>query len=81
VTIDAMGWQKDLAQEITDQGADDVLALKKNHGHLYEDVTLFLDDARAHDFADLDHAYHETVDGDHGRIETRRYGITSAIDW
>jgi len=81
VTIDAMGCQKDIAREITDQGADYVLALKKNHGHLYEDVTLFLDDARANDFADLDHAYHETVDGDHGRIETRRYWITSEIDW
>lgn len=81
VTIDAMGCQKDIAQEITDQGADDVLGLKKNHGHLYEDVTRFPDDARAHDFAELDHAYHETVDGDHGRIETRRYWITSAIDW
>jgi predicted transposase YbfD/YdcC len=56
------------------------LALKKNHSHLYEDVTLFLDDARATDFAEIDHAYHETVDGDHGRIETRRYWVTSAID-
>jgi predicted transposase YbfD/YdcC len=25
--------------------------------------------------------YHETVDGDHGRIETRRYRITSDMDW
>ena len=29
----------------------------------------------------LHHAYHETVDGDHGRIETRRYWITSDIEW
>jgi predicted transposase YbfD/YdcC len=57
------------------------LALKKNHSHLYDDVTLFLDDAQATDFAEIDHDYHETVDGDHGRIETRRYWITSDIDW
>jgi predicted transposase YbfD/YdcC len=81
VTIDAMGCQKEIAQVITEQGADYVLALKKNHSNLYEDVTLFLDDAQATDFAEIDHDYHETVDGDHGRIETRRYWITSAIDW
>jgi predicted transposase YbfD/YdcC len=81
VTIDAMGCQKEIAKVITEQGADYVLALKKNHGHLYEDVTLFLDDARGSEFAGLDHAYHETVDGDHGRIETRKYWITSTIDW
>lgn len=81
VTIDAMGCQKEIAKVITEQGADYVLALKKNHSHLYEDVTLFLDDARASDFAEIEHAYHETVDGDHGRIETRKYWITSDIDW
>ena len=81
VTIDAMGCQKEIAQVITEQGADYVLALKKNHSTLYDDVTLFLDDARGNDFAEIAHDYHETVDGDHGRIETRKYWITSAIDW
>jgi predicted transposase YbfD/YdcC len=27
------------------------------------------------------HAYHETVDGDHGRIETRRSWIMSELEW
>ena len=81
VTIDAMGCQKEIAQVITEQGADYVLALKKNHRALYDDVTLFLDDARSNEFAEIDHAYHETVDGDHGRIETRKYWITSDIAW
>lgn len=81
VTIDAMGCQKEIAKVITEQEADYVLALKKNHSTLYEDVTLYLDDARGSEFAEIDHDYHETVDGDHGRIETRRYWITSAIDW
>jgi predicted transposase YbfD/YdcC len=81
VTIDAMGCQKEIAQVITDQGADYVLALKEHHPTLYEDVTLFFDDAQATGFAEVAHAYHETVDGDHGRIETRRYWITSQIEW
>jgi len=40
-----------------------------------------LDDARAHEFAEIDHAYHDTVEGDHGRIEIRQYWITAEIDW
>jgi predicted transposase YbfD/YdcC len=81
VTIDAMGCQKEIAKTITEQGADYVLALKAHHPTLSEAVTLFLNEARDTAFADMAHAYHETVDGDHGRIETRRYWITSEIEW
>jgi predicted transposase YbfD/YdcC len=81
VTIDAMGCQKAIAKTMTEQGAEDVLALKENHPTLSEAVTLFLNDARDTAFADIAQAYHETVEGDHGRIETRRYWITSAIAW
>ena len=81
VTIDAMGCQKEIAQVITEQEADYVLALKENHKTLYADVTLFFDEARGTEFADIAHAYYEAVDGAHGRIETRRYWITSNIEW
>ena len=81
VTIDAMGCQKAIAQDITDQGADYVLALKENHPTLYDDVTVFFDEAQTTEFAEIEHAYQETVDGDHGRIEIRRYWITSDIEW
>jgi predicted transposase YbfD/YdcC len=54
VTIDATGCQKEIAQVITEQGADYVLALKTNHSHFYDDVTLFLNDAQATDVADID---------------------------
>jgi predicted transposase YbfD/YdcC len=81
VTIDAMGCQKEIAKVITDRKADYVLALKENHPTLSGDVTRFFDEAKATAFADIAHAYHETVDGDHGRIETRRYWITSDIEW
>src|SRR5262244_128887 len=81
VTLDAMGCQKEIAKTITEQEADYVLALKDNHPTLSEAVTLFLNDARDTAFAGIAHAYHETVDGEHGRIETRRYWITSEIAW
>ena len=72
VPIDAMGCQKEMAKVITDQEADYGLALKENPPTLYDDVALFFEDGKATDFAEIDHEYHETVDGDHGRIETRR---------
>jgi predicted transposase YbfD/YdcC len=81
VTIDAMGCQKDIAQTIVSQEADYVLALKANHGTLYDNVTLFLQDARSHGFQGLTHQRYDTVDADHGRLETRTYWITSELDW
>lgn len=81
VTIDAMGCQKDIATVSTAQGADYVLALTDNHPTLCEDVTLFFEDGHATAFAEIAHDSYATVDGEHGRIETRRYWITSAIAW
>jgi len=81
VTMDAMGCQKERAKTSTEQEADDVLALKDNHPPLSEAVTLFRTDARDTGFAEIAHASHETVDGDQGRIATRRDWITSDIAW
>jgi DDE_Tnp_1-associated len=66
VTADAMHCQKATAQAILDRGGDDVRALKTNQPTLLDDARLLLDDPAApkDDIA-------ETVDGDHGRIETR----------
>jgi predicted transposase YbfD/YdcC len=81
VTIDAMGCQKDIAQQIITQEADYVLALKGNHPTAYEEVTTFLDTAVTAGVGRHPYDYHETIDGDHGRIEVRRVWSTSAIDW
>lgn len=81
VTIDAMGCQKNITAGVIDKGADYVLALKGNQGTLHEDIKLFFQDAKETSFKDIRHDFHETIDGDHGRIETRRYYIVSDIDW
>lgn len=81
VTVDALNCQKNVAKEISEADADYVLALKGNHGTLYDEVKTFLDDARARAWRDVPHAFHETLDKGHGRLETRRYWITEAIDW
>ena len=81
VTIDAMGCQKEIARQIVDQGADYVLALKGNQGTLHDDVALLFEDANKRDFQDVPHDSHQTVDGDHGRVEVRRYVTVSDLDW
>ncbi len=81
VTMEAMGGQQASAQTMVERGAASVLALKDNHPTLSADVTLCLNDARDTGCTDVAHAYHATVDGDHGRMATRRYWITSQSEW
>lgn len=81
VTLDAMGCQKEIAKQIVDKKADYVLALKGNQGALREDVELFAAEQKANGFKDTIVSRHETVDGDHGRIETRKYIVLHDISW
>lgn len=81
VSIDAMGCQKDIARTIIDGGGDYIFGLKGNQGTLHEEVKLFLDDAICQDFKETQHDFHKTVDGGHGRIETRRVWCTAQIEW
>ncbi len=81
VTIDAMGCQKTIAEKIVDKGGDYVLALKGNQGTLHSEVVRYFDWALkgGPDVPPLH--FVETIDGDHGRIETRRYWVTTDVDW
>jgi len=81
VTIDAMGCQKKIAKQIVDQGGDYLLQVKGNQETLHEELKLFFDDAMEHDFEDMRYAYAESVDGDHGRVETRRCWSTWDVQW
>lgn len=76
VTVDALNTQVSVAQAIVDQQADYLLALKRNHSLLYEDVTLL--------FEHLDHLhpqppvqYARQVDKGHGRIEVREAWVVT----
>ena len=81
VTIDAMGCQRDIARKIIDKKADYILALKGNQGTLREDVELFANEQKAKGFSDATVSAAETVDGDHGRIETRRVTVVHDVAW
>jgi len=89
VTVDAMGTQKKIAREIIEADADYVLALKGNHETVHEEVKSFLDQTVVEKQAQLRKpsqaaarlAGLETVEKDHGRIETRRYYQSAELAW
>lgn len=81
VSIDAIGCQRDIAEKIIAKKADYVLALKGNQGTLREDVELFAAEQKANGFKDTHVSRHQTVDGDHGRIETRTYTVIHDVAW
>ena len=75
ITIDAMGCQKKIAEQIVRQGGDYVLSLKGNQGSLLDDVETFFTSALA------PNAVPVSVDGGHGRLETRTIAVTDDIGW
>jgi predicted transposase YbfD/YdcC len=92
VTLDAMGCQKKIAKEIIEADADYVLALKGNQEKVHEEIKSYLDTTLAEkarprptgavvakEVQSLQ-AW-ETVEKDHGRIETRRYYQSDYLDW
>jgi predicted transposase YbfD/YdcC len=81
VTIDAIGTQKEIATEIRAQGADYVLALKGNQGLLYEGVAESFREGLATNFKDISHDYYQTMEKNHGRLETRRYWTITDEDY
>lgn len=80
VTIDAMGAQKEIAKQITEQGADYVLSLKGNQGNLHEDVQQLFDWASKTDFKDIEHEVYQTIEKGHGRLEKRRYYLLGNVE-
>lgn len=81
VTIDAMGCQKKIAQQIIEQEGDYVFNLKGNQSKLHDEVRLFIDSHLDKKSLPSTFERHERVDGSHGRMETRCYWITSDVNW
>jgi predicted transposase YbfD/YdcC len=81
VTIDAIGAQKEIVKAIIDKGAHYVISLKKNQPTLHEKTEEFFKEALEERFETVPHKYTESVENDHGRLEKRRYWVTSKMDW
>jgi predicted transposase YbfD/YdcC len=73
VTIDAIGCQKEIADQVREREGDYVLAVKQNQPTLYEQVEGAIDEALEQDAEAI--AEHQTVETGHGRQETRTYAI------
>jgi predicted transposase YbfD/YdcC len=73
ITIDAMGTQKAIAEQIIEGGADYVLALKGNQETLHQAVVDYINEQNKDDFAKVDARRHRTEESGHGRQETRSY--------
>jgi predicted transposase YbfD/YdcC len=81
VTIDAMGTQTEIARAIVGQGADYVLAVKENQGHLYDDVVATFQDAEQRQFEHVPHTYAQTINKGHGRVEIRECWVIERLDY
>jgi predicted transposase YbfD/YdcC len=91
VTIDAMGCQKDIAEKIVKSGANYLLAVKENQPLLYEKTQALMTEAaldqaksgKGHSQGvdgKVRYDFSETVEKDHGRIETRRVWVSDEVE-
>ena len=80
VTIDAMGCQRAIAQQITENGADYVLAVKENQGQLHEGIRDLFEGAEALGFDGVPNDHTATVDKGHGRVERRECWVITDQD-
>ena len=80
VTIDAIGCQKEIVEQIVEQEADYVITVKANQKKLwtYAQQCFAGDEKTLAKDPDID--YWETRDEGHGRIETRRCWVTANLE-
>ena len=88
VTIDAMGCQKEIVEQIVVGEGDCVIAVKDNQPKLKAAIESFFHQQIERDLEDLQYRVHETRDDAHGRIDERTYYLTKtprdfapAEDW
>jgi predicted transposase YbfD/YdcC len=73
VTIDAMGCQKPIAEQILAAQGDYVLAVKDNQPKLHAAIQDLFSDEQQSALAQLPHREHQTCDESHGRRDERHY--------
>jgi predicted transposase YbfD/YdcC len=81
VTLDAMGCQKAITDQIVEKEGNYVIALKGNQGTLHRDVQDFFELEAKTGFKEIKIEEYQTLDKGHGRLESRRYVLCNDIDW
>lgn len=76
ITMDAMGCQTAVENQIIEQKGDYLLSLKGNQGNLHKDVKLFFESENT-----CPAVGYESYDVGHGRVETRTVYASSDIEW
>jgi predicted transposase YbfD/YdcC len=79
VTLDAMGCQQALADQIIQKEGHYIFALKGNQGTLCEDVTTYWTEEDLTTFPS--EGFYQTSDKGHGRLETRGCWVTQDVAW
>lgn len=72
ITIDAMGTQTAIANQIVAKGGDYVLSLKANHPTLYAQVKEWFEIAQSQGFKAIAYSYDQRVEAGHHRQERRQ---------
>jgi predicted transposase YbfD/YdcC len=83
ITIDAMGCQKDIAQNIIDNRADYILGLKGNQGNTLDAAEFLFKWEEKDGFQGVFHTEYDTFEKNHGRIGKREVysaGIPNNIE-
>jgi predicted transposase YbfD/YdcC len=80
VTIDAIGCQTAIAEQIVVQGGDYVLPVKGNQGNLHEDLVDWFERVEASRFHGRQYDLYETQEANHGRQDQRRYWILTELE-
>lgn len=81
VTIDAMGCQKAIVNQIVEQEADYLITLKKNQGNLYKRVDKLFKDVLTNGQLGYDESTYSIDEDSHGRTEKRHYQVLTNISF
>ena len=81
ITIDAIGCQAGITEQIVKQKGDYVLVLKKNQRSLYQRVEEAFKRGFETDFDKMDLSYYQSIDDKHGRFEERNYFVINNIEF
>lgn len=81
VTVDAQNCQTEIAETIVAQGADYVLAVKKNQKALYEELKDLFTESEKVQFLQVPYQHARQVNKAHGRLEIRECWTLSDPDY
>ncbi len=85
VTIDAMGTQREISEQIIDQDGDYVFCVKGNQGNLHNEIIDEFDFAARQlglgKLSSENWSYAESLERGHGRIDKRQTVVCHSVDW